>query len=79
MNNLSISHQTFETFQKDPRFIFGSMGLRYLGLQEQGRGKPPIFLFNEPKGSTLAVSEPTRELIKARLAEHEADCKKARS
>lgn len=65
--------------QTTPAAIFAQLGVRFIGLQEQPKGKPPIYLFNEPKGSTLAVSEPTRELIEARLKEHEADCLKARS
>lgn len=68
-----------ETTTQTPAAIFASLNLRYLGLQEMPRGQAPIHLFNEPKGSTLAVDEPTREKISKRLAEHEADCKKARS
>ena len=71
MTNLTVSSQTFETFQNDPRVIFGSMGLRYIGRQALGRGRPDAYLFDAPDNSTLMLDGPiTTESVQAKLDEH---------
>jgi len=77
MNTQTITNEPiFEisgtTLVLEPRAVFESMGLRFVGKQGIGRGRPDAYLFDAPDNSTLMMDAPISvETVNAKLAEHD--------
>lgn len=57
---------------QSPKEVIEAAGLKYLGKQQRTKGKPPLHIFNEPGGSTLALEMVTPESVAEKLKEHKA-------
>lgn len=62
--------------QTTPAAVFQQMGLRYLGRQALGKGRPDAYLFDHSDNSTLLMDGPvTVDRVNAKLAEHDEACR----
>lgn len=65
-----LSAEGVQQTPSTPREIIEAAGLKYLGEQQRVKGKPPLHMFNEPGGSTLALETVTPETVAAKVKAH---------